>query len=275
MVLAFRPISATSSSNRSLRPNRPARGRALACRSAMTSSHSSTAVRLRSKARSGRIPSSRCACRARTRKNSRGKNNREASVSVSILIVDDEPDVAELFRQRFRRETRQGTYVLHFALLRRGGAAALDGEIEPRADRDPVRYQHAGDGRADALATRSRRSCPDLPVMMVTAYGDDERRRAGQRIRRRRVHHQAGGFRFVETPAPTQLPGPHGGWRSGQDPRRRRRGRFRAADPAAFPPRDPRPRNSPSALPVTARRRSRCSPRSPTSSSCSSTSTCR
>jgi hypothetical protein len=31
----------------------------------------------------------------------------------SILIVDDEPDVAE-FRQRFRRETRQGTYVLHY-----------------------------------------------------------------------------------------------------------------------------------------------------------------
>jgi two-component system, response regulator, stage 0 sporulation protein F len=31
-------------------------------------------------------------------------------MTVSILIVDDEPDVAELFRQRFRRETRQGTY---------------------------------------------------------------------------------------------------------------------------------------------------------------------
>jgi CheY-like chemotaxis protein len=36
-------------------------------------------------------------------------------MSVSILIVDDESDVAELFRQRFRREARQGTYVLHFA----------------------------------------------------------------------------------------------------------------------------------------------------------------
>jgi CheY-like chemotaxis protein len=36
-------------------------------------------------------------------------------VSVSILIVDDEPDVAELFRQRFRRELRQGEYVMHFA----------------------------------------------------------------------------------------------------------------------------------------------------------------
>jgi CheY-like chemotaxis protein len=36
-------------------------------------------------------------------------------MSVSILVVDDEPDVAELFRQRFRRETRQGKYVLHYA----------------------------------------------------------------------------------------------------------------------------------------------------------------
>jgi CheY-like chemotaxis protein len=52
-------------------------------------------------------------------------------VSVSILVVDDEPDVAGLFRQRFRRETRQGTYVLHYAA---SGAEALDrlsGEIEP------------------------------------------------------------------------------------------------------------------------------------------------
>jgi len=36
-------------------------------------------------------------------------------MSFSILVVDDEADVAEMFRQRFRREARQGTYVLHFA----------------------------------------------------------------------------------------------------------------------------------------------------------------
>ena len=36
-------------------------------------------------------------------------------MTVSILVVDDEPDVAELFRQRFRREVRQGTYCMHFA----------------------------------------------------------------------------------------------------------------------------------------------------------------
>jgi CheY-like chemotaxis protein len=46
--------------------------------------------------------------------------------------VEDEPDVADLFRQQFRRETRQGTYVMHFAA---SGPEALDrlaGEIQPR-----------------------------------------------------------------------------------------------------------------------------------------------
>ena len=36
-------------------------------------------------------------------------------MTVSILVVDDESDVAELFRQRFRREVRQGTYTMPFA----------------------------------------------------------------------------------------------------------------------------------------------------------------
>jgi CheY-like chemotaxis protein len=36
-------------------------------------------------------------------------------MTASILVVDDESDVAELFRQRFRREVRQGTYAMHFA----------------------------------------------------------------------------------------------------------------------------------------------------------------
>ena len=51
--------------------------------------------------------------------------------SASILVVDDEPDVADLFRQRFRREARHGTYVMYFAA---SGAEALDrlaGEIQP------------------------------------------------------------------------------------------------------------------------------------------------
>ena len=42
-------------------------------------------------------------------------NTVDEAMSVSILVVDDEPDVADLFRQHFRREVRQGTYVMHFA----------------------------------------------------------------------------------------------------------------------------------------------------------------
>jgi len=52
-------------------------------------------------------------------------------MSVTILVVGDELDLAELFPHRFRRETRQGTCVLHYAT---SGAEALDrlaGEIEP------------------------------------------------------------------------------------------------------------------------------------------------
>jgi CheY-like chemotaxis protein len=52
-------------------------------------------------------------------------------MSASILVVDDALDVADLFRQRFRREARQGRYVMHFAA---SGAEALDRlaeEIQP------------------------------------------------------------------------------------------------------------------------------------------------
>jgi len=53
-------------------------------------------------------------------------------MTVSILVVDDEPDVADLFRQRFRRETRQGDYVMHFAASGEQALERLAGEIEPQ-----------------------------------------------------------------------------------------------------------------------------------------------
>jgi hypothetical protein len=55
----------------------------------------------------------------------------QSARSASILIVDDEPDVADLFCQHFRHEARHGIYVMHFAA---SGAEALDrlsGEIRP------------------------------------------------------------------------------------------------------------------------------------------------
>ena len=97
-------------------------------------------------------------------------------MSVSILIVDDEADVADLFRQRFRRETRDGTYVLHFAYSGEEALEKLADEIEPQLIVILSDINMPGmDGLALLREVKTRR--PDLPVMMVTAYGDDERRR--------------------------------------------------------------------------------------------------
>jgi CheY-like chemotaxis protein len=52
-------------------------------------------------------------------------------MSVSIMVVDDEPDVAELFRQRFRHEVRQGQYVMHFAASAEEALTKLDDGVQP------------------------------------------------------------------------------------------------------------------------------------------------
>jgi CheY-like chemotaxis protein len=97
-------------------------------------------------------------------------------MSMSILVVDDESDVAELFRQRFRRETRQGTYVLHFALSAEEALDKLAHEIRPELIVILSDINMPGmDGLMLLREVKRRR--PDLPVMMVTAYGDEERRR--------------------------------------------------------------------------------------------------
>src|SRR5213082_767019 len=103
-------------------------------------------------------------------------NSRESGVSLSILIVDDEHDVAELFRQRFRREVRQGLYVLHFAYSAEEALEKLDTGIRPQLIVILSDINMPGmDGLA--LPREIKERWGDLPVMMVTAYGDDERRR--------------------------------------------------------------------------------------------------
>jgi len=97
-------------------------------------------------------------------------------MSVSILVVDDEPDVGELFRQRFRREARQGTYVLHFSYSGEEALARLDDGIRPELIGILSDINMPGmDGLA--LLREIKQRWPELPVMMVTAYGDDEHRR--------------------------------------------------------------------------------------------------
>jgi len=95
---------------------------------------------------------------------------------VSILVVDDEPDVALLFRQCFRHEIRDGTYVMHFANSGEAALRLLQDGIEPRLS---VILSDINMPEMDGLQMLGeiRQRFPDLPVMMVTAYDDDERKR--------------------------------------------------------------------------------------------------
>ena len=105
----------------------------------------------------------------------------QSARSASILVVDDEPDVADLFRQRFRREARQGPYVMHFAA---SGAEALDrlaGQIRPTLIAVLSDINMPGMDGLELLGEIKQRR-PDLPVMMVTAYGDDDRRRQAREL---------------------------------------------------------------------------------------------
>jgi CheY-like chemotaxis protein len=102
-------------------------------------------------------------------------------MSASILVVDDEPDVADLFRQRFRREARQGACVMHFAT---SGAEALDRlaeEIRPTLVAVLSDINMPGMDGLQLLGEIKQRR-PDLPVMIVTAYGDDEGRRRAREL---------------------------------------------------------------------------------------------
>ena len=116
-------------------------------------------------------------------------------MSFSILVVDDEPDVAEMFRQRFRREARQGTYVLHFAASGEEALDKLADGVRPELIVILSDINMPGmDGLSLLREINTRR--PDLPVMMVTAYGDEERRRQAA---------EAGALQFLSKPVDFDL----------------------------------------------------------------------
>ena len=92
-------------------------------------------------------------------------------MNARVLVVDDEPDVEALFRQQFRREVREGLYALDFAL---SGKAALD-KLAVGAGEEIILLvsdiNMPGMSGLELLpAVKAQR--PDLPVFMISAYGD-------------------------------------------------------------------------------------------------------
>ena len=97
-------------------------------------------------------------------------------MSVYILVVDDEPDVEALFRQQFRRDIKSGRFLMEFAS---SAPAAL---VRAADVKDPSLILILSDINMPGMSglemlPRVRAERPDVPVIMITAYGDAETRR--------------------------------------------------------------------------------------------------
>jgi CheY-like chemotaxis protein len=97
-------------------------------------------------------------------------------MSLRILVVDDEPDVEALFRQQFRRDIRDGRFTMEFAqsadnalkLITHASGASL---ILILSDINMPGMTGL------ELLPKAKAARPDVPVIMITAYGDTDTRR--------------------------------------------------------------------------------------------------
>ena len=93
-----------------------------------------------------------------------------------ILVVDDEPDVEMLFRQHFRRELRAGRFNMDFA--QSGDGALVRIQEEDAASLILILSDINMPGMTGLeLLPRAKAARPDVPVIMITAYGDADTKR--------------------------------------------------------------------------------------------------
>ena len=97
-------------------------------------------------------------------------------MSVLVLVVDDEPDVEALFRQQFRRDLRAQRFVMDFAISAADALARIAGSIEQSLILILSDINMSGMTGLEMLP-KVRALRPDVPVIMITAYGDVETRR--------------------------------------------------------------------------------------------------
>src|SRR5438034_6384080 len=97
-------------------------------------------------------------------------------MSFLVLVVDDESDVEDLFRQQFRHDLRAGRFTMDFA-------QSGDGALQRISDAAGVSLililsdiNMPGMSGLELLP-RAKAARPDVPVIMITAYGDDVTKR--------------------------------------------------------------------------------------------------
>jgi CheY-like chemotaxis protein len=97
-------------------------------------------------------------------------------VSVLVLVVDDEPDVEALFRQQFRRDLRAQRFVMDFANSAADALARIASTIEQSLILILSDINMPGMTGLEMLP-KVKAMRPDVPVIMITAYGDPDTRR--------------------------------------------------------------------------------------------------
>ena len=97
-------------------------------------------------------------------------------MNLLILVVDDEPDVEVLFRQQFRHDLHAGRFTMDFA---QSAPLALQ-RINEAGDRSLILIlsdiNMPGMSGLELLP-KAKALRPDVPIIMITAYGDVETKR--------------------------------------------------------------------------------------------------
>jgi CheY-like chemotaxis protein len=93
-------------------------------------------------------------------------------MSTYILVVDDEPDVENLFRQQFRRDIRSGRLVMEFATSAPEALERAETMADPSLSLILSDINMPGMSGLEMLP-KVKAARPNLPVIMITAYGDE------------------------------------------------------------------------------------------------------
>ncbi len=102
-------------------------------------------------------------------------------MSILVLVVDDEPDVEALFRQQFRRDLRSQRFIMDFASSALDALARVGDTTEHSLILILSDINMPGMTGLEMLP-KVKEMRPEVPVIMITAYGDaDTRRKALER----------------------------------------------------------------------------------------------
>lgn len=97
-------------------------------------------------------------------------------MTVMVLVVDDEPDVEALFRQQFRRDLRAQRFMMDFAHSAAEALPRIATNIGQSLILILSDINMPGMTGLEMLP-KVKEIRPEVPVIMITAYGDADTRR--------------------------------------------------------------------------------------------------